>query len=90
MHDCKQPWSLTETKDDKALFLLGVIRIINDTCVRIKKNRRCFGEADSTFIFVDTCFDFVPCKFKHNYITIMYPEISSMKRKKAAPKDDLS
>ena len=37
MHDYKQPWSLTETKDDKALFLLGVIRIIYNSCVWIKE-----------------------------------------------------
>lgn len=37
MHDHKQPWSLTETKDDKALFLLGLIRIIDKSCVWIKE-----------------------------------------------------
>ncbi len=68
----QNPQSSAQTKDDKAILLLGVIRVRVFDGVLIRKDRRGFCKSYSMFSFVGGGFSRIPNELQivHDYIII--------------------
>ena len=73
MADDEQICFLAESEDDKPLFFLGVLGIIDDQGFLIVEYGLSFFKSDMVFFFVDGVFVLVPLKSDrfHNYIIII-------------------